>query len=107
MTTETPSQEPEFDPQPTTIRQRLMPQSSIRSLIVLITISAVIMWIARTMFVGNMFWAKCFGAALVTIGGCFATYAGLFLLAHLFTVATSPIVDAIDTGRHDAGEHDA
>tara|TARA_R110002049_G_scaffold50370_3_gene143063 strand:+ start:101223 stop:101564 length:342 start_codon:yes stop_codon:yes gene_type:complete len=73
-----------------------MPQASIRSLIALVFGSAVVMWLFRTMVVGNAFWAKCVSAVLVTAAACFVMYAILFLLAHLFTVVTSPIVDAIE-----------
>ena len=93
------------DESPQTLRQRLMPQASIRSLIALSTICAMIMWLVRTMLVGDSFWAKCVGAVLLTTVGCFALYAALFLLAHLFTVVTSPLVDAIEntsSGNRDA-----
>lgn len=73
-----------------------MPQASIRSLIALSAICAVIMWLTRQMLIGDYFWAKCIGAILVTIAGCFVAYALLFLLAHLFTVVTSPIFEAIE-----------
>ena len=89
---------------PQTLHQRLMPQASIQFLIALSGVCAVIMWLVRTMLVADSFWAKCVGAVLLTIIGCFVLYAALFLLAHLFTVVTSPLVDAIEktaTGKPD------
>ena len=87
----------EDDQSPRKLSQRLMPQASIRSLIVLIAASAVTMWMVRAMFIGNFFWAKCAGVILLTVFGCFVAYASLFLLAHLFTIVTSPIVSAIES----------
>jgi len=85
----------------------------LRSLIALIAASAVTMWVFRAMLVGDFFWAKCIGVALVTVFGCFIAYAGLFLLAQLFAVVTSPIVTAFDSAStekpdslHSSAAHD-
>lgn len=102
MTTETEPDDSNIASTTETLRQKLIPQASIRSLIMLITASAVVMWIARRMLIGDMFWAKCFGAVLATIALCFVSYAAIFLLSHLFTIATSPLTRAIDARRKDA-----
>ena len=73
----------------------LAPKTPMRS--ALIAGCAVIMWLIRAMLVGDFFWAKCLGAILATVASCFLTYTGLFLLAHLFTIVSSPLVDAIDS----------
>jgi len=58
----------------------LIPQFSIRSLMALTAVAAVISLVLQQAWAGAL-WAQCAGWTLVFIGILFAAYAGLFLLA--------------------------
>jgi hypothetical protein len=57
----------------------LLPQFTIRSLLALTALAAVISLILQQAVAGAL-WAQCAGWTLVFVGVLFATYAGLFLL---------------------------
>lgn len=58
----------------------LIPQFSIRSLLTLTAVAAVISLILQQAVAGAL-WAQCAGWTFVFIGNLFGAYAGLFLLA--------------------------
>jgi hypothetical protein len=58
----------------------LIPQFSIRTLLALTAVAAVISLVLQQAAAGAL-WAQCAGWTLVFIGVLFAAYAGLFLLA--------------------------
>lgn len=78
------------------LRERLLPQTSIRFYMFLIGVSAVAMYTFRAAFVTDQFWAKIGSLLIATAGGCFLVYAALFFVANLFSATTSPILDALD-----------
>ncbi len=84
------------------LREKLLPQASIRFFMVLIAASAMVMVIYRMAFVAERMWAKISVLLISTIGGCFLVYALLFLIANLFTASTAPIRDAIESSTQDA-----
>ena len=61
-----------------------------------IGISALVMYTFRAAFVGDAFWAKIVSLLIVTSGGCFIAYAGLFFVANLFTATTTPLRRAFE-----------
>jgi uncharacterized membrane protein len=75
----------------TTIRQRLLPQTSIRFFAFLIAISALAMYTLRAALVDGQQWAKIGSLLIATVIGCFVAYAWLFLFANLFSYATRVI----------------
>lgn len=83
------------------VRERLMPQVSIRFFIFLIGLSAVAMYTFRAAVVANQVWAKIASLMMVTIIGCFTAYAFLFLVANLFNVTTMPLRDAMGGAQGD------
>jgi hypothetical protein len=58
----------------------LIPQFSIRTLLLLTAVAAVVSLVLQQAVAGSL-WAQCAGWTLVFIGILFAAYAGLFLLA--------------------------
>lgn len=58
----------------------LIPQFSIRALMLLTAVAAVVSLVLQQAVAGAL-WAQCAGWTLVFIGILFAAYAGLFLLA--------------------------
>jgi hypothetical protein len=84
----------------------LIPQFSIRTLLALTTVAAVISLVLQQAFVGAL-WAQCAGWTFVFIGILFAAYAGLFLLAWglgqitgtirpTYTPVASPFASVVD-----------
>lgn len=99
------------------LRERLIPQTSIRFFLLLIGASALVMYIYRAAIVGDAFWAKIASLLITTVGGCFLAYACSFLVANLFSATTSPLLNSLpprsptdsardgsDGGPHSAGE---
>lgn len=82
---------PSPDTQSKPLRERLLPQTSIRFFLVLIGASAVVMYTFRAAVVDDRFWAKILALLIATASGCFFAYAGLFLLANLLTATTAPL----------------
>ena len=78
------------------LRERLLPQTSIRFFMFLIAVSAVAMYTFRAALVTGQFWAKIGSLLITTAGGCFIVYAALFFVANLFSATTVPILDALD-----------
>ena len=75
------------------VAQRLLPQTSLRFLVGLITVCAGGMFTFRAAIVGNQLWAQCAAVVIATGVGCFIAYALLFLLADLFSTAASPLTE--------------
>ncbi len=57
----------------------------------LIGVSALVMYTFRAAFVGNQLWAKIGSLLIATAVGCFVVYAALFLVANVFATATAPL----------------
>ena len=72
--------------------ERSLPRVSIRLAMLLITASAIVMWMIRGAMAGNWFWAQCLTVVLIAMGACFAAYAFLFALASLFASLTGAIL---------------
>jgi hypothetical protein len=81
--------------EPKPLVERALPQASIRFFIFLIALSAVAMLTFRAAIVGGHLWAKIGSLLIATSIGCFLTYAGLFLVAFLFSTATSALWSAL------------
>ena len=78
------------------LHETLMPKTSIRFLLILIGISALVMVVFRA--AGEGFYAARIATLLImTVAGCFAIYAALFLIANLFSSATAPIVQVLES----------
>ncbi len=96
------------------LRERLIPQTSIRFYLLLIGASAVVMYIYRAAFVNGAFWAKIASLLITITGGCFLAYAGCFLVANLFSATTSPLLNSLSsasesdsTGGSTRSDHDS
>ena len=83
------------DTEPTPLREKLLPQASIRFFLVLIGASAVVMVVFRSALVGEAYWTKIAALVFATTVACFAAYASLFLLANLFSVSMRPVRSAL------------
>ena len=77
------------------LRERLMPQTSIRFFLILISVCALVMLIFQSA-VTDAGWPRIAALLIATIGGCFVAYAGLFLIGNLFSFTTAPIADAFE-----------
>ncbi len=80
------------------LRERLIPQTSIRFFLLLIGSSALVMYVYRAAIVGDAFWAKIASLLITIVGGCFLAYAGFFLVANLFSATTSPLLNRLPHG---------
>ncbi len=78
------------------LHEKLMPQTSIRFLMILIAGSALVMLVFRAAIDGSPV-ARIASLLITTVGGCFLTYACLFLIANVFSSTTAPIVQALET----------
>ena len=67
------------------IRERLLPQTSIRFFALLIAASAITMYIFREAFLGDRLWAMILSMLITTAMVCFVAYASLFIIANLFS----------------------
>jgi hypothetical protein len=80
---------PEASPQ-----EAWFPQLSLRFLLLLIALSAAVLWILRAAVVWQSLWAQCLAILLVTIAASFLLYACFFLLAlGLATISASLVGD--------------
>lgn len=79
----------------TPLRQRWLPQTSIRFFIALIALCAIGMYTFRAAIIGGQQWAKIASLLIATSLGCFFVYAGLFFVAYLFSTATSLTWNAV------------
>ena len=77
--------------EPKPLVERSLPQASIRFFILLIALSAIVMLTFRAAIVGGHLWAKIGSLLIATSIGCFLAYTGLFLVAFLFSTATSAL----------------
>ena len=73
------------------VKERLLPQTSIRFFVFLIAVSALVMYTFRAALVGDELWAKCASAVIMTAIGCFLSYIVLFLIALPFASAASAL----------------
>jgi hypothetical protein len=78
------------------LHEKLMPQTSIRSLLALIASSALVMVVFRAATDGSPA-ARIATLLITTVGGCFVVYACLFLIANIFSSTTAPIVQALES----------
>ena len=85
------------------LREKLLPQTSIRFYLILIGFSALIMVVFRSA-AGGTSWARIASLLIATIIGCFIVYTALFLIANLFSSTTAPIVRAMDPRSGDQKE---
>lgn len=83
------------------LRERLMPQTSIRFFMFLIGVSALVMYTFRAALVTDQFWAKIGSLLIATVLGCFITYAALFFVANLFSATTAPLRNAWEPSRRE------
>ncbi|MFK8114159.1 MAG: hypothetical protein AB8B91_18300 [Rubripirellula sp.] len=98
MTEPTPS----TDSKP--LRERLLPQTSIRFMMAMMVASAIVMVVFRQAAVGDAAWAKILSMMIQTIFASFLAYGLLFLIANLFSATTDPIVRALDSSAADRDE---
>jgi hypothetical protein len=78
------------------LHEKLIPQTSIRFLFVLIGGSALMMVVFRAAGDGLPV-ARILTLLIMTVAGCFAVYAALFLVANVFSSTTAPIVQALES----------
>lgn len=86
------------------LRERLLPQASIRFFLFLIGTSALVMVTFRAAFIGQQLWAKIASLLITTAGGCFIVYALLFFVARALAATADPIWRAVESstgGRED------
>ena len=76
------------------IRERLLPQTSIRFFLLLIGGCAVLMYIFRAATVGDAFWAKIVSLLITIVILSFVVYLCVFLVANLFTTTTSSLLQS-------------
>jgi len=77
------------------LREKLLPQASLRFFLLLIGGSAVVMFVFRMALLQENYWAKIAALLFVMLVACFAAYATLFLLANLFSISTRPLRSAL------------
>lgn len=77
------------------LREKLIPQTSLRFFLVLIGVSAGVMVVFRVAFLQESYWAKVLALMFAVTTTCFLSYAALFLLANLFSVSTRPLRSAL------------
>jgi hypothetical protein len=75
------------------VRERWLPQTSIRFFVALIGISALVMYIFRAALMDDVLWAKCASLVIMTAIGCFFSYALLFLITLPFASAAATIAE--------------
>jgi len=78
------------------LREKLMPQTSIRFFLLLIAVSAVVMLVFRSA-AGGAGLARIVTLLISTSAGCFIAYAVSFLVGNLFSATAAPLADAIDS----------
>ena len=71
----------------TLLRERLLPQTSIRFFLLLIALSAGVMYTLRAALLERQTWATVVSMILATACLCFFLYLALFLVASLFSNA--------------------
>ena len=84
---------------PSPNREALLPQWSIRFMLLLFVASAIVIWVILGAFKHDWLWAKCVCLMLFTVAGCFLLYAALFLIANLFAGAGALIMSKRDEER--------
>jgi hypothetical protein len=89
----------------------LLPRFTIRSLLALTALSALVAWVLQQAWAGAL-WAQCAGWTLVFVGVLFGTYAALFLVAWIagqilgivrptYTPMASPFAKVPAAGKYD------
>ena len=77
------------------IRERLLPQTSIRFFAMLIAFSAVGMYVFRAGFVHQRLWAIIGSMLIVGLLATFIVYASLFVIANVFSRSTRALFRAV------------
>ena len=82
-----------------------MPQTSIRFYMVMIAFFALAMLIFQSAVEGPG-WTRIAALLITTAIGCFATYAATFLVSHLFSNMTAPIIEVVGSSDpREPGDH--
>jgi low affinity Fe/Cu permease len=89
------SNTPSTDSKP--LRERLLPQTSIRFLMLAIVLSAIVMVIFREALVGGSAWAKVVALLIQTGAASFIAYTCMFLIANVFSATTQPLIEVIES----------
>ena len=76
------------------IRERLLPQTSIRFFAMLIAFSAVGMYVLRAGFIHQRLWAIIGSMLIVVMLATFIVYASLFVIANVFSRSTRALFRA-------------
>ena len=79
------------------LKERLLPQTSIRFFLFLTAMCAAVMVLFRAASDREAFWTKIFALLIVTTTASFVAYVILFLIANLFSASTEPIAAVIDS----------
>ena len=79
------------------LKEKLLPRISIRFVLVLTAICAVVMVLFQAASSESAVITKILSLLILTTGGCFAAYIVLFALASIVSKTTEPIVAAIDS----------
>ena len=87
---------PETESSP--LPERWLPQTSIRFLIILIGLCALVMYTFRAAIVDDQVWAKIGSLVIATALACLVAYGGLFVVALLFSTAAGVVLREL-TGR--------
>ena len=92
------------DSEPSPLREKILPQASLRFFLGLIGVSAAIMVVFRLALVAELLWAKIIVLLFVMVMTSFAFYVMLFFFAGLFAASTKPVRSALanDSDLHDA-----
>ena len=77
------------------LREKVLPQTSLRFFLGLIGISAAIMVVFRLALVAEVLWAKIVALLFVMATTSFAVYVILFFFAGLFSASTKPVRSAL------------
>ncbi len=83
------------------LREPWFPQLSLRFLLLLIALSAAVLWICRAAIFWQSLWAQCLAILFLTVAASFSLYACFFLTALALATIFRPFVR--DVARQDAG----
>ncbi|MGB7342653.1 MAG: hypothetical protein WBD20_00420 [Pirellulaceae bacterium] len=88
---------PEIQSKP--LKEKLLPQTSIKFLLALMTVSALVILLIQSSAQSSAFWSKIVVLVLGTTVACFLVYALMFLLARVVAKTTEPIVHALEPSK--------
>ena len=83
--------------EPKPLREKLLPQASLRFFLLLIGLSAGVMVVFRLALLQDSYWARIVAVMFAITGACFIGYAVIFFLANLFSLSTRPLRSAIES----------